>query len=140
MRRGKLPGWAWLAFGLWLPVYAPAAEPDFRVIQLETQPAFQQYDGFQLATLAQTPDMNVRVNRLEDRIKRHTHPTSHHFLYVIKGQIELSVGDEMKVVGAGDFVTIPRGRPHAMRRIGPVEAVFLDVASPPDIGDVIWHE
>jgi quercetin dioxygenase-like cupin family protein len=50
------------------------------------------------------------------------------------------VGDQMRVVGAGDFVTIPRGTPHAMHRVGDAEAVFLDVASPPDVGDVIWHE
>jgi quercetin dioxygenase-like cupin family protein len=61
-------------------------------------------------------------------------------LYVIKGQIELRAGDETKIVGAGDFVTLPRGIPHAMHRLGAAEAVFLDVASPPDVGDVIWHE
>jgi quercetin dioxygenase-like cupin family protein len=50
------------------------------------------------------------------------------------------VGDETQVVGAGSFVTIPRGMPHAMHKIGASEAVFLDIASPPDVGDVIWHE
>jgi mannose-6-phosphate isomerase-like protein (cupin superfamily) len=140
MRRGKVSTWVWLAFGLWLPMYATAAEPEFRVMQVEKGGSVQQYDGFQLTTLAHTPDVNIRVNRLEGRIKRHTHPTSHHFLYIIKGQIELRVGEETRVVGAGDFVTIPRGAPHAMHRIGAGEAVFLDVASPPDVGDVIWHE
>jgi mannose-6-phosphate isomerase-like protein (cupin superfamily) len=136
----KCSGWALLTLGTLLPLQTVAGEPGFKIIQVEKQPIFQQYEGFQLATLVQTPDMNIRVNRLEDRIKRHTHPTSHHFLYFIKGQIELSVGDETKAVGAGDFVTIPAGTPHSMHRIGTAEAVFLDMASPPDAGDVIWHE
>jgi len=117
-----------------------AGESDLSVVRVEQHQAFRQYDGFRLATLAQTPEVNIRVNRLEDRIKRHTHPSSHHFLYFIKGQIELSVGTETRVVGEGEFVTIPRGTPHSMRSLGESEAVFLDVASPPDVGDVIWHE
>jgi mannose-6-phosphate isomerase-like protein (cupin superfamily) len=140
MRHFKRSGWALLTLGTLLPSQAVAGETGFEIVQVEKHPTFQQYEGFQLATLAQTPGMNIRVNRLEDRIKRHTHPTSRHFLYFIKGQIELSVGDETKLVGAGDFVTIPPGTPHSMHRIGAAEAVFLDVASPPDAGDVIWHE
>jgi mannose-6-phosphate isomerase-like protein (cupin superfamily) len=133
-------GLAWLALGLFLPLHGVAAELDFAVVQVEIHPPFQRYDGFQLALLAQTSEVNIRVNRLEDRIKRHTHPSSHHFLYFIKGQVEIGVGDQTRVVSAGDFVTIPRGTPHAMHSIGDSEAVFLDVASPPDVGDVIWHE
>jgi mannose-6-phosphate isomerase-like protein (cupin superfamily) len=131
---------AWLALGLLLPLHGFAGELDFAVVQVETHQPFQRYDGFQLALLAQTSELNIRVNRLEDRIKRHTHPSSHHFLYFIKGQVEISVGDQTRGVGAGDFVTIPRGTPHAMHSVGDSEAVFLDVASPPDVGDVIWHE
>lgn len=136
----KITGWSLLALGCLLPLVTAADEPKFTVIEVEQLQVFQRHEGFRLTTLAQTPEMNIRVNRLEERIKRHTHPTSDHFLYVIKGQIELSVGDERRVVGAGDFVTIPRGMPHAMHKIGASEAVFLDVASPPDVGDVIWHE
>jgi quercetin dioxygenase-like cupin family protein len=131
---------AGLCLGLFLPLHGLASGLDFDVVQVETHQAFQRFDGFQLALLAQTPDVNIRVNRLESRINRHTHPSSHHFLYFIKGQVEINVGDQTRVVGAGDFVTIPRGTPHAMSSVGEVGAVFLDVATPPDAGDVIWHE
>jgi mannose-6-phosphate isomerase-like protein (cupin superfamily) len=140
MRRRKLLIQGLYAIGACLPMLAFAGAIDFSVIQVDTHQAFERFDGFQLATLAQTSTVNIRVNHLEDRIKRHTHPSSDHFLYVIKGQIELSVGDARRILGTGDFVTIPHGIPHAMRRVGDSEAVFLDVASPPDVGDVIWHE
>ena len=65
---------------------------------------------------------------------------SHHFLYLIQGQIELTVGDKTRRIQAGDFVIIPQGSVHAMQRVGAAEALFLDIASPPDVGDVIWHE
>jgi mannose-6-phosphate isomerase-like protein (cupin superfamily) len=139
-RRATLSSLAWLALGLFLPMHGFAGELDFTVAQVETLLPFQRYDGFQLATLAQTPEVNIRVNRLNDRIKRHSHPSSNHFLYFIKGQVALSVGDDTRVIGEGEFVTIPRNTPHAMHRLGEAEAVFLDVASPADVGDVIWHE
>jgi mannose-6-phosphate isomerase-like protein (cupin superfamily) len=139
-RRRKFSIGLQLAFAGFLPLLAIAGELDFGVVHIDTHQVFQRYNGFQLATLAQTPTLNIRVNRLEDLIKRHTHPSSHHFLYFIEGVVELSVGDEKRVVGAGDFVTIPRGTAHAMHRVGDTVAVFLDVASPPDVGDVIWHE
>jgi mannose-6-phosphate isomerase-like protein (cupin superfamily) len=140
MMRRKLLIQALYAIGGCLPMLAFAGTVDFSVIQVDSHQASERFDGFQLATLAQTSTVNIRVNHLQDRIKRHTHPSSDHFLYVIKGQVELSVGDERRILGMGDFVTIPLGTPHAMRRVGDSEAVFLDVASPPDLGDVIWHE
>jgi mannose-6-phosphate isomerase-like protein (cupin superfamily) len=140
MRRVTWSRLAWLVIGLFLPMRGFAGELHFTVVQVDNLQSVQPSEAFQLSTLAQTPEVNIRVNRLTDRIKRHTHPNSHHFLYFIKGQVELSLGAETRVVGEGDFVTIPRGSPHAMHRIGESEAIFLDVASPPDIGDVIWHE
>jgi len=117
-----------------------AGDLTFTVNRLEQLQTFESYDGFQLALLAQTPGMNLRLNKLTGRIKSHTHPQTHHFLYLIKGQIELTVGKETKIIGAGDLVTIPQGSSHSMKRIGESEALFLDIASPPDTGDVIWHE
>jgi mannose-6-phosphate isomerase-like protein (cupin superfamily) len=132
--------WLLLLLGMMLSSQALAGELGFTVSQLEQVRSFEPYDEFQLALLAQTPEVNIRLNKLQGRIKRHVHPQSNHFLYLIKGQIELTVGDETKVVGAGNFITIPRGIPHAMQRIGESEALFLDLASPPDVGDVVWYE
>ena len=117
-----------------------AAELTFTVQRPEQVQTFASSGEAQLALLAQTPEMNIRVNKLTGRIKRHAHPQSHHFLYLIQGQIELTVGDETRRIQAGDFVTIPQGSVHAMQRIGAAEALFLDIASPPDVGDVVWQE
>ena len=132
--------WLLLAVGVMLSSQVVAGELGFTVKRLDRVQSFQSYEGFHLALLAQTPGVNIRLNKLEDRIKRHEHPQTHHFLYLIRGQIELTVGDETRVIGAGDFVTISQGIPHAMQRLGESEALFLDVASPPDVGDVIWRE
>ncbi len=112
----------------------------FSVQRPEQMQTFAASGEAQLALLAQTPALNIRVNKLTGRIKRHTHPQSNHFLYLIQGQIELTVGDETRRIQTGDFVTIPQGSVHAMQRVGAAEVMFLDIASPPDVGDVVWHE
>jgi quercetin dioxygenase-like cupin family protein len=132
--------WLWLLLSMMLSSQVVAGELSFTGSHLEQVQSFETDDEFQLTLLAQTPEVNIRLNKLQGRIRRHAHPQSNHFLYLIRGQIELTVGDETKVVGAGDFVTIPREIPHAMKRIGDSEALFLDVASPPDVGDVVWYE
>jgi len=132
--------WFLLTLGMMLCSQVLAGEVGFSVSRLEDVSSFQPYDGFLLALLAQTSEVNIRLNKLEDRIKRHTHPQTDHFLYLIRGQIELAVGQEIRIISTGDFVTIPRNIPHGMRRLGTSEVLFLDVASPPDVGDVIWHE
>jgi quercetin dioxygenase-like cupin family protein len=117
-----------------------AAELTFTVQRPAQPQTFTASGEVQLAPLAQTPGVNIRVNKLSGRIKRHEHPQTHHFLYLIQGQIELTVGEETRRIQAGDFVTIPHGSVHAMQRVGAAEALFLDIASPPDVGDVMWHE
>jgi quercetin dioxygenase-like cupin family protein len=129
-----------LALGMMLSSQALGGEVGFTVSHLKGVQSFQPYDGFHLAPLAQTSKVNIRLNKLEDRIKRHTHPQTDHFLYFIQGQIELTVGQETRIINAGDFVTIPHKAPHSMRRLGAAEVTFLDVSAPPDVGDVIWHE
>jgi quercetin dioxygenase-like cupin family protein len=112
----------------------------FSGTRLDEVRAFQAFAGFQLAPLAHTDAVNVRLNRLEGRIRRHSHPHTDHFVYVIKGQIDLTVDQQRQRIGAGDLVVIPRGTPHAMQRVGAAAALFLDIAAPPDVGDVLWQE
>lgn len=140
MRWKPLMGWLFAMLTGILFSQASGGDLAPSVVQLEQVQSFVPYDGFQLALLAQTPEMNIRLNKLTDRIKRHSHPQTHHFLYFVKGEVELTLGDETRRVGPGAFVTIPQGTRHSMHRLGEAEVLFLDLATPPDTGDVQWHE
>src|SRR5712691_10973263 len=63
-----------------------AAELTFTVQRPEQVQTFASSGEAQLARLAPTPEMNIRAHKLTGRIKRHVHPQSHHFLYLIQGQ------------------------------------------------------
>ena len=62
-------------------------------------------------------------------IKTHSHPHEQMGM-VLEGQFELTIGDETKVVRAGDVYLIPGNIPHRAASTG-ATARTLDVFSPP---------
>jgi quercetin dioxygenase-like cupin family protein len=63
---------------------------------------------------------------------RHYHPNCDEVLYVVRGTIEHSVGDEVTRMGPGDVVSIPSGELHNARNVGSDEAEFVISFSSPD--------
>jgi quercetin dioxygenase-like cupin family protein len=56
----------------------------------------------------------------------HLHPNCEELLYVLEGEADHRLGDEMYHLGPGDVIRIPQGVPHWARAIGdsPVVAVI----------------
>lgn len=63
---------------------------------------------------------------------RHYHPNCDEVLYVVRGTIEHSVGDEVTRMGPGDVVSIPTGTMHNARNVGDQETEFVISFSSPD--------
>jgi len=65
----------------------------------------------------------------------HMHPNEEQWTYIVKGQLHYVLGDEERIVEAGDFFHIPRFTNHRSRAInGP--ATFFTVKSPAGDGDL----
>ena len=60
-------------------------------------------------------------------IPTHLHPTIEHEQVVIRGEMVLGLGDEVRTVRAGDAVLIPAGCPHSYQNRGSEEVEFLCV-------------
>jgi quercetin dioxygenase-like cupin family protein len=45
---------------------------------------------------------------------------------VVAGALELTLGDETKVVRAGEAAIVPAGEPHSVRAIEPARAIVVD--------------
>lgn len=50
---------------------------------------------------------------------------------VVSGRIEVTVGDERKVLGAGDAYYFDSRRPHRFKQLGPEPCVLISACSPP---------
>jgi mannose-6-phosphate isomerase-like protein (cupin superfamily) len=62
----------------------------------------------------------------------HVHEAEEEAFYVLEGQLQVTCGDQTWTVGAGGFVLLPRGIPHAFAVIGGVGAKLLQISSPAD--------
>lgn len=60
----------------------------------------------------------------------HVHDGEEEAFYVLSGRGVFVVGDDRRELGAGDFVLVPRGAPHALARLGDDELRMLVITSP----------
>jgi quercetin dioxygenase-like cupin family protein len=49
----------------------------------------------------------------------HMHRTEDEFIYLVDGEMEVTIGEATHIVRPGDLVKMPRGVPHAIRSTGP---------------------
>ena len=63
-------------------------------------------------------------------VPRHTHTREDEVYYVISGELEVTVGDEVFVLREGDTLLAPRDLPHRLRNSGDAENHYLLVFSP----------
>jgi len=64
-------------------------------------------------------------------VPRHMHTREDESYFVLRGALEVIVGDETFVLNAGDTLLAPRGISHQLRNPGNVENHYLLVFSPP---------
>src|SRR6266478_1790767 len=63
-------------------------------------------------------------------VPRHTHTREDEAYYVLSGELEVVVGDEVFVLRAGDSLMAPRDIPHRLRNSGNTKNHYLIVFSP----------
>ena len=50
---------------------------------------------------------------------------------VVSGRVEVTVGDQRKILGPGDAYQFDSRKPHRCRQVGPDEAVIISACTPP---------
>ena len=63
-------------------------------------------------------------------VPRHTHTCEDEACFVLDGELEVIVGDQLLVLKPGDTLIAPRGIPHQLRNSGTVENHYLLTFSP----------
>ena len=48
------------------------------------------------------------------RVARHSHPSAEQVMWIVDGDVTMTVGDETKTLGAGDVVVVNRGIEHEL--------------------------
>jgi quercetin dioxygenase-like cupin family protein len=68
-------------------------------------------------------------------VEPHTHTREDEYSIVTQGQIGVRSGDREVVLGAGGYITKPRGELHAMWNAGKVPARMIEIISPAGFED-----
>ena len=63
-------------------------------------------------------------------VPRHTHTREDEVYYVLAGELEVTVGDEVYILKQGDTLIAPRDIPHQLRNSGNTENHYLLMFSP----------
>ena len=63
-------------------------------------------------------------------VPRHTHTREDEAYYVLSGELEVVVGDEVFILSVGDTLIAPRNIPHRLRNSGNDENHYLIMFSP----------
>ncbi len=84
-------------------------------------------DKMYKATIFESPRLLLGLNCLEagqaDRV--HTHPDQDKFYFVVEGEGEFTIGDEVVTARAGETVPVPAGVTHGVRNGSPARLVIL---------------
>jgi quercetin dioxygenase-like cupin family protein len=87
-----------------------------------------------LARTVDTPLFNLSVVVLApgQGVSRHAHDDEDDSFLVLEGTLSLTVGDDDRRVeaGAGTFVLVPAGTPHAIANDGTADARILNIHAP----------
>ena len=62
-------------------------------------------------------------------VPEHAHPHEQ-YGFIVEGEVDFTIGGEMRHLVPGDYYAIPGDVPHAVK-VGPSGAVALDIFSPP---------
>ena len=62
------------------------------------------------------------------RVARHSHPTAEQVMWMVDGDVTMTVGDETRKLGAGDVVVVNRGIEHELYSEGGM--TFVEALSP----------
>ena len=61
-------------------------------------------------------------------VARHAHPDSEQLMWIVEGDVTMTVGDETKRLGAGDVVVVNRGVEHELHSEGGM--TFVEALAP----------
>jgi mannose-6-phosphate isomerase-like protein (cupin superfamily) len=93
-------------------------------------------DGYRLLD---HPDLSVIAERIPPGAGelRHVHARARQFFFVLRGRLEIEIGECRFDLRAEDSLEVPPEQPHRVSNVGEVEAVFLVVSAPSTHGDRI---
>ena len=118
-------------------LFEDATPPVGRVLRKAERPALPPAEGYRKMLLSRRPirDMEVYIGEFDPGgstgEKPYSHGDSHELFFVLRGTVELTLGDERHVLSAGDSIEYPSSVPHKTENTGAEPAEVIWMIAPP---------
>ena len=91
-------------------------------------------DGWRLLERA---DLSVIQERIPPGAGEvlHYHQRARQLFFVLAGELQIQLGEQLFRLSTGDALEMPPGNPHRVQNLGQVDAAFLVVSAPSTQGD-----
>lgn len=101
---------------------------DIYKLKKEKPPA--EYENILVKKISDSPEQTSFLIWIKKDVPLHKHAFHTENIYVISGKGEMILGDEKFVIQKGDFFTIPKNTPHALKVLSNVPVKVLSIQSP----------
>ena len=118
-------------------LFDDGSPPVGRVLRKHERPALPPAEGYRKMLLSRRPirDMEVYIGEFDPGgstgDKPYSHGDSHELFFVLRGKVELTLGEERHMLSAGDSIEYPSSVPHKTENIGTETAEVLWMIAPP---------
>lgn len=118
-------------------LFEDESPPVGRVMRKEERPALPPAEGYRKMLLSRRPirDMEVYIGEFDPGGSTgetpYSHGNSHELFFVIRGEVELTLGKERHVLSSGDSIEYPSSVPHKTLNIGAEIAEVIWMIAPP---------
>lgn len=118
-------------------LFSETSPPVGQVLRKSQRPALPPAEGYRKMMLSRRPirDMEVYIGEFDPGGSTGDQPYSHgdsqELFFVIRGEVELTLGEERHVLAAGDSIEYPSSVPHKTVNIGTETAEVIWVIAPP---------
>ncbi len=118
-------------------LFDDGSPPVGRVLRKAERPALPPAEGYRKMLLSRRPirDMEVYIGEFDPGgstgEKPYSHGDSQELFFVIRGEVELTLGEERHVLSSGDSIEYPSSVPHKTVNIGTETAEVIWMIAPP---------
>ncbi|UKN02639.1 cupin domain-containing protein [Paracrocinitomix mangrovi] len=88
------------------------------------------YDNIHVKKIADDSLQTSFVIWVKESVRPHKHAHHTENIYVLEGKGEMTVGDEKFVIKKGDYFSIPKNTPHALKVLSSKPIKVLSIQSP----------
>jgi quercetin dioxygenase-like cupin family protein len=104
------------------------------IIHTKSETPDKEYENILVHTLSDDENQTSFMIWIKNGVKLHKHLEHTENIYVLKGKGEMTIGDEKLVIKKGDYFSIKKNTPHALKVLSSSPMKVISIQSPKFIG------